>query len=109
MTDVQTAASESVEHVLQSASGQRYTDRGEDTRINQPFRASSGVQRPRQYPQFLVDHNGIERLQHNQRDGSHGSGGNGNMGPPPPRFSAGYGGLTSTLRKSTISFREEQV
>lgn len=100
MTDVQTAASESVHHVLQSASGQRYTDRGGDARINQPYQATSQAQRQRQYPQFLVDHNGIERLQHHQRDGSHGSGGGGNMGPPPARFSAGYGGLGSTLRKA---------
>lgn len=102
MTDVQTAASESVDHVLQSASGQRYTDRGGDARTNQPYQAASQAQRQRQYPQFLVDHNGIERLQHHQRDGSHGSGGGGNMGPPPPRFSAGYGGLGSTLREARI-------
>lgn len=109
MTDVQTAASESLDHVLRSASGQRYTDRGGDTRINQPYQASPPAQRQRQYPQFLVDHSGIERLQHHQRDGSHGSGGGGNMGPPPARFSTGYGGMASAFRKSeTFPFRREE-
>ena len=99
MTEVQTAASESVDHVLQSAAAHGYTDRGGDARISQAYQASSGPPRQRQYPQFLVDHNGIERLQHHRRDGSHGSGGSGTMGPPPPRFSARYGGLGSMLRK----------
>lgn len=101
MSDVQTAASESVDQVLQSASGHRFTDRGDHAGINSQYQASTAAQRQRQYPQFLVDHAGIEQLHHHHRNGSAGSGGSGNMGPPPGRPAAGYGDPCFGIRKST--------
>ena len=103
MTNVQTAASESVDQVLQSASGHRFTDQDRDSRNNPPYQASSITQKQPQYPQFLVDRNGSGRLYHHQRGGSNGSGGSGNMGPPPPRPAAGYGDSAFNLRMSTVS------
>ncbi len=103
MSEVQTAASESVDQVLQSASGHRFSDRNGNAGSKQQYQASSATQRQRHYPQFLVDQNGIEQLRHHQRDDSNGSGGSGNMGPPPPRQGASYGDSRFVIRKSNFS------
>ncbi|KAI9872315.1 MAG: hypothetical protein M1830_001791 [Pleopsidium flavum] len=100
MSDVQTAASESVDQVLQSASGHRFTERAENAGLNLQYQGSAAAQRQRQYPHFLADHTGIEQLHHHQRDGSGGSGGSGNMGPPPGRPAANYGDPGFGIRKS---------
>lgn len=100
MSDVQTAASESVDQVLQSASIPRFTDRVGNGGINPQYHASSAAHRQRYYPQFLVDHNGLEQFHRHQRDESGGSGGSDIMGPPPPRAAGGYGDPGFGLRKA---------
>ena len=84
-TATQSAAFESVDEVLQSASNHQARG-GIDRMTHGPQLQTGPIGQPqRQYSHFPADYAGIEQAQNHMRDSSNGSGGSGRFMPPPLR------------------------
>ncbi|MCJ1230733.1 hypothetical protein MMC12_007407 [Toensbergia leucococca] len=88
----QSAAFDSVDEVLGSVASSRQGNLGTSHYPhNHAYQSDSRAQGQRDFPQFPLDHNGVEQLHTHQRSGNNGSGGSGGMmAPPPPRRAAGF-------------------
>ncbi|KAI9732096.1 MAG: hypothetical protein M1834_004192 [Cirrosporium novae-zelandiae] len=86
LSHVQTAANESVPHILNSAAANRYADQFpgvHQAHLGGMGSSSARDSRPTSRS-FPVDHNGVEQLHRHQKSGSAGNGdAHGTMGPPP--------------------------
>ena len=101
----QSAAFDSVDEVLGSVASSRQGNLGTSHYPhNHAYQSDSRAQGQRDFPQFPLDHNGVEQLHTHQRSGNNGSGGSGGMmAPPPPRRAAGFVNAAFGSRTFTIA------
>ena len=95
----QSAAFESVDEVLQSATGRQMPSNGNNSHHIQQFRSNPGAPSQPPLQQFTQDCTGTERLHNHQRGGSGGM-----MPPPLVRTGVGYNNFAYGSRKSVHSF-----
>ena len=78
-SQIQSAASDSVNHTLESLSGSRVDSSTPLPDLHHSLASHTPIPRSNQHSQYPVDHNGIEQLHRHQKSGSGNGSGSGSV------------------------------